>query len=139
MKVVGFDGREHNWNYSKYYNRKARSGKSKPHKKALLLVKSLYPQYTIYEEVTLPGSRTNGRRSLLFADLFLPSLPMIVEVHGKQHYEYIPHFHGDKMGFVNAKRRDKDKVEWCGLNDITIAVLPYDKEEEWEMIIRNST
>ena len=138
MNVTGLDGREYNWNYSKYYKRKSRGGKSKPHKEALELVKSLYPHYTVYEEVTLPGSQIIGRRSLLFADLFLPQLSLIVEVHGQQHYEYIPHFHGDRIGFAKACKRDKDKVEWCRLNDISIAILPHNEKEQWETIIQNS-
>ena len=138
MKIIGLDGREHKWNFSKYYKRKQRANKSKPHMQALELVKSLYPHYTIYEEVTLPGSQITGRRSLLFADLFLPDLPMIVEVHGKQHYEYVPHFHKDRMGFAQAKKRDRDKIEWCEINDITIAILPHNEKDQWETIIKNS-
>lgn len=138
MKVVGLDGREYNWNYSKYYKRKSRSGKSKAHNEALELVESLYPYYTVYEEVTLPGSQIIGRQSLLFADLFLPQLSLIVEVHGQQHYEYTPYFHGDRMGFVRACKRDRDKAEWCRLNDISIAILPHDKRDQWETIIQNS-
>ena len=43
------------------------------------------------------------------------------------------------MDFVNAKRRDLDKIEWCNLNNITIVVLPSNEEKQWKHLIQQST
>ena len=138
MLVKGLDGREYKWNFSKHFSRKDRLNKSSIHKTALELLEGLYPHHTIYEELTLPGSSVVGRRGLLYADLFIPSLPLLVEVHGRQHYEYVPFFHKTKMDFAIAKKKDRDKEEWCRLNDITFAVLPYNEIEKWEQILAES-
>ena len=86
--------------------------------------------------MTLPGSKRVGRSSLLNADFFIPELMLIVEVHGKQHYEYCSFFHSDKMDFLKSKKRDADKIEWCNLNNIKIVSLPYNKESEWKNLIQ---
>lgn len=94
---------------------------------ALSLLKKLFPNRLIYEEITTPDN--------LYLDIFIPCLPLIVEVHGKQHYEFVPFFHKTKANFLLAKKRDRDKVEWANLNKIPIAELPYDQQENWETII----
>lgn len=138
MKVVGFDGKEVNWNFSKNYVRKQREGKSSLHKQCLQDLLRLFPNRTIYEECTLPGSSRVGRSALLYADFFIPDIPAIIEVHGKQHYEYCPFFHKTKMAFYKAKARDRDKIEWCKMNDIKIVVLPYNEKDSWKQMIVNS-
>ena len=56
----------------------------------------------------------------------------MVEVHGRQHYEYVPFFHVNKLGFVKSKLRDSDKREWCEINDIEFVELPYNMtDDEW--------
>lgn len=138
MKVEGLNGREYVWNFSKYHKRKKRGGKSKHHEAVRALLLELFPSERYYEEVTLPGTRTRAGDKLLFADFFVPGLSLVVEVHGRQHYEYVPHFHKTKMGFVNAKRRDREKKEWCELNGFAYAELPYNEEDEWKTLILNS-
>ena len=43
------------------------------------------------------------------------------------------------MDFLNAKKRDLDKIEWCEINNIKIAVLPFDRKEEWKQLILQTT
>jgi len=136
MTVIGFDGKEHKFNYSKYNYRKNRGNKSSHHKRAYSVIKELFPNLSVYEEVTLPGSKRIGRKTLLYADFFIPDLMLVIEVHGKQHYKYIPFFHDTKMNFIKAKQRDSDKKEWCEMNDIDLLALPhYEKDEEWKLKI----
>lgn len=134
-RVTGLDGKEYKFNFTKYRNRKFRNNKSSYHLQARDIIKEIWPTSSLYEEITLPGSKRLGRGSLLYADFFLPELMLVVEVHGKQHYEYSPFFHKDKMDFALAKQRDRDKIEWCGLNDIKVAVLPYNEREQWKTIL----
>lgn len=138
FKVIGFDKKEHNFNFTKNNSRKYQNNKSSLHLKARTLLNELFPHISIYEEVTLPGSKRIGRPSLLYADFFIPELMCIIEVHGKQHYEYSSFFHANKLDFVYAKRRDTDKIEWGDMNGIKVIVLPYNEEKRWKHLIQQS-
>lgn len=135
MLIKSFDNKEIKWNFSKYYNRKKRSHKSSFHTEALEIIKEKYKNCSIYEEVTLPGSKRNGR-SLLYADFFIPEHRLIIEIHGSQHYEYSPFFHKSKIDFQKGKARDRDKSDWCELNNIRLIVLPYNEKDQWETYLQ---
>jgi hypothetical protein len=128
MKVTGLDGNTYNW--------KPTSGggkRSKLHKKAKQALDICYPYDTIYEEVSLPGTKTTARRSTLRADLYIPNRNLIVEVHGEQHFKFNKFHYKDKLSFFRAQARDRDKVEWCNLNEIRFVALNYNEtEEEWK-------
>ena len=138
FRVTGLDGKEYKFNYSKNKSRSLRTNQSSYHKRAKEIIKDIWPNYSLYEEVTLPGSKRLGRNSLLYADFFLPDLMLIIEVHGKQHYQYCSFFHKDKMDFVLDKQRDADKINWCRLNDIKVVVLPYNERSQWKQLIQQS-
>ena len=135
MRVVGFDGKDHDFNYTKNKFRRSRSNKSSYHIEARKLLRDYFSDCFIYEEVTLPGSKKAGRRSLLYADFFIPEAMLIVEVHGEQHYSFSSFFHKSKYDFFKSKKRDKDKIEWCKLNNIDVIVLPYNEREKWKQMI----
>ena len=128
MIVTGLDGKTYKWNYSKYHNRKQRKGKSSYHSSARQLLESVYTNHPIYEEVTLPGCG-------LYADFWLPSLKIVVEVHGEQHYKHIPRFHKTYADFLKAQYKDKQKREWCELNSITYKELPFYDQENWKDLL----
>ena len=137
MIVIGFDGREKKWNLS---NRsKAKKGKqSKLHKRTRLILRDLFRRDIILEEVSLPGSNTTTRPSVLFADFFIPSRNLMVEVHGRQHYEFVDLYHKTKSGFYKSQARDRDKISWCKLNKIDIVILKYTgDDDEWKTEILN--
>lgn len=69
----------------------------------------------ILEEFTIPKSQ-------LRIDFFLPRMNTAVEVHGRQHYEFVKHFHGTKQKFAQAQRRDAEKAHWCELNNIELVI-----------------
>ena len=137
MKVTGCDGREHALTFKSFWGNSGRDNKSSNHIRARELLSELVPYQRIYEEVTLPGSKTFST-GLLYADFLIPNKYIIVEVHGKQHYEYCSHFHKTKADFMKSRKRDKKKIEWCELNDFTIIVLPYNKEDQWKNLIIGS-
>jgi len=138
FRVVGFDDKEHKFNYAKNRVRKFLKNKSSLHVLARELIEELFPGLSVYEEVTLPGSKKLGRSSLLYADFFIPDSMLVIEVHGRQHYEYCSFFHKDKIDFINAKKRDADKIEWCEMNDIKIAVLPFNEKYKWKNLIQQA-
>lgn len=126
MKVIGFDGRT----YSLSLDPDKVKGSSL-HQKARQLIKEIYPYDSVYEEITLKGSKT-GNNKVLFADFLLPSRRMIVEVHGKQHYEFNLRHYDNKMEFYQAQARDRVKKEWCELNNLILIVLNYNEDiETW--------
>jgi hypothetical protein len=133
MKVVGLNGREYNLNLRKYSVYKNDDKKrSKPHLLARKVISETLCGYNVLEEVKLPGSTASHKRSVLYLDFFVPNLMLAVEVHGRQHYEYVPFFHKTKRGFILAQARDEDKTEWCKLNGVEILVLKYsESEDEW--------
>lgn len=134
MKVKGFDGRSYTINFTKANHKSYRDKRSSYHKKARELISKSFPFEIVYEETTLPGSRTRAT-GLLYADFIIPKLCIMIEVHGEQHYTFSRFFHKTKKGFQEHKRRDVKKIEWCELNEITMIVLPFDKEEQWQELL----
>lgn len=136
MKVIGLDNKEYNLNF--IVNSSSRENSSSYHKAARELIKSLFPMERIYEEVTLPGTSTKVNKKALYADFFLPSLKIIIEVQGEQHYKFNAFFHKNKKEFYLAQARDRDKREFCTINDFTIVELPYSENiDEWKHRIEN--
>lgn len=136
IKVTGFDNKQHSFNFSKNKKRRYQEDKSSLHEKARKIIKDLFPRASVYEEVTLPGSKKIGRPSFLYADFFIPEMMLVIETHGKQHYEYCSFFHKNKIDFLKSRKRDREKIEWCNMNNIKIVVLPYDQEQEWKNLIQ---
>ncbi len=134
MIVKGFDGRDYKWSVHKHKPRKDETRpRSKNHLRARKLLRELFPRDTILEEVSLPGSKTQSRHSILFADFYIPNRNLIIEVHGRQHYEHVYFYHKTKMDYYKAKARDRDKVDWCSINSIKIIILKYsDSDDDWK-------
>lgn len=124
MKVIGLDGKEYKWNIGQY-NRK-RPVVSEGHKRARNLLKEIYPCEIVLEELTLPGTG----RFALYADFFLSGPRLMVEVHGKQHFEFNSFHYKSKSEFIAAQMRDSKKAEWCELNGIRLVILKDSEQNE---------
>lgn len=134
MRVKGLDNREYSW-YLVGYQPAADDSRprSELHLQVRKVLKDLFPMQKILEEVPLPGT---GK---LFADFYLPQLKLMVEAHGRQHFEYIHHFHGDYIGFIHSRKRDCKKQAWCDLNKISLAICSYSEtEDEWRDKIKRA-
>jgi hypothetical protein len=130
MKVIGLDGKEHKWNPSSKSS--SSSKKSNLHKKAKKLLDNCFPYDRILEEISLTGTNNGIRRGTLRADFFIPNRNLIIEVHGEQHFKFNKFFFKDKLAFFKAQARDRDKKEWCRINDIQIVELNYDEDiDDW--------
>lgn len=126
MKIVGLDGKQYSWNIGRFTSQ--RGNCSDGHKRARKLLVELFPCATILEELTLPGC---GKFSL-YADFYLPSLKVMVEVNGQQHYKFNNHFHKSQANFRASLSRDNNKVKWCEINDIQLVVLnDEDNDDRW--------
>lgn len=134
MKIIGLDGKEYNWKPSGSGGGK----RSKLHQKAKKVLDTRFPYDRILEEVSLDGTSTTARRGKLRADFFLPNRNLVVEVHGEQHFKFNAFHYKDKLSFFRAKARDRDKVEWCNINDISIIEFNYNEsEDDWAGKIRS--
>lgn len=127
MLIIGLDDKEYKWNVSKYAHNE-RSTASSGHIKTRELLKEIFPFDKVYEEVPLPGT---GRQPL-YADFFIPTRRLMIEIHGVQHFSFTPFFHKNKIAFYKAKTRDRNKQNWCDNNDIQLVILKdTDTEDEW--------
>lgn len=76
------------------------------------------------EEMPLVGSR-------MTFDLYNASKRIAIETSGKQHLEFVKHFHGNRLQFAEQIKRDLMKVEFCELNNITLVeIYPKDQLSE---------
>lgn len=130
MLVYGIDGTQHKMNMSaKTYED---NNKSALHIIARGLIKDIFPFDIIKEEVMLPGTKTQFNKLNLYADFFLPTRCIIVEVHGQQHTKFNRHFYKNKMQFVKAMSRDKIKKQWCEINSFKLIELNYNEAiDDW--------
>ena len=95
----------------------------------------MFPTCQLIEEVSIAPRKGE----VLYLDFYIPLHSLCVEVHGEQHYKFIPHYHGNMMGFAKSKKRDREKEEWCELNGIRIVELPFSEEEyDWRNRIKES-
>jgi hypothetical protein len=102
---------------------------------ARLLLKDIYPTLQILEEIPIPLRRSET----LYLDFYLPLLKKCIEVHGEQHYKFVPFYHQNIMGFAKQKKRDNEKQEWCRNNNIEYIELPhYEDIESWKKRLHNA-
>ena len=127
MYVVDLEGRELEWkargkNY--LFNKKT----SRLHSMTRTILSEKYPTLTILEEVSVPIKKNKA----LYLDFYLPLIRLAVEVQGEQHFAFNPHFHQTKAQFIKQRKNDREKAEWCELNNINLIELRYDEEEKWK-------
>ena len=63
----------------------------------------------------------------LFFDFYIKELRVLIEVQGKQHTQFIKHFHGSKEGFIRSRKRDNLKVEYAQENNLLLVQIYYDE------------
>lgn len=136
MKIIGLDKKEYNWSLSS--SNLADESRSKLHLKARELLEEVFPYDRMHEDITLPGSNTRMRKSLLYADFFIPNRRLVIEVNGEQHSKHVTFFHKTKQDFIKAKMRDKDKSEWCENNGFKLVSLEFNQTiEEWRTLLND--
>jgi hypothetical protein len=129
MNVTSLDGDNISWGLTGHISKGRIQNKSSYHLQARELLSSLYPTLQILEEVGAPIKKGQ----VLYLDFYLPLLKWCVEVHGEQHYKFVPYYHGNMMSFLKSQKKDKEKKEWCELNGIKYIELPYSENiNEWK-------
>jgi len=135
MTIKGLDGKQYNWNPTS--SQAEVSNRSLLHIKARDLLSEIFKHDRILEEVSLPGTKNEFRKTTLRGDLFLPNRKILIEVHGEQHYKFNRFFFKNKLQFFKAKARDGDKKQWCEINNIKLIELNYNEDiDEWRRKIQ---
>jgi very-short-patch-repair endonuclease len=134
MKFKGLDGRRYGISIESYEVNVSGGNRSIGQDKLGYFLASLFKNFKLYEE--FPCVPLNLR-----LDFFIPALNIAFEFDGKQHDEYVAHFHKDRYGFARSKRNDAMKKQWCETNGITlIRIKEKDlKLEILEKIIHDAT
>lgn len=72
-------------------------------------------------------------------DIYIPNLALAFEYHGRQHYDFVEHFHKTLQGFEDAQKMDQRKREYLLLHGIKLIEIPYNKmvtsKEELQKLI----
>jgi hypothetical protein len=99
--------------------------------KAYNLLKELFPYNVILKEhyVNYKGNR-------LFFDFYIKDLGILFEIQGRQHKEFVEHFHQDRAGFFESKKRDSLKIEYTETNKIPFVEINYDEKINKNMLLR---
>lgn len=129
-RTKGLDGKEYPF---KMISR-PKENCSSYHKEAIELIKTVYPNSTMLEEV----SAKIGYGKTLYLDIYLPTLGVAIEVDGEQHSTRNDFFHKNRQDFLRAQYRDEQKKEWCELNDIKLIRFNFSERERWESILREA-
>jgi hypothetical protein len=134
MKTVGLDGSLHKLSFTGLSSKGSLKNKSSFHLEARNILKELYPTLQIIEEVPIHITKSE----ILYVDFLIPLIKRCIEVHGEQHYAFTPFYHRSPMDFLKQKKRDKDKQEWCNINNFSYIELPYNQQQQWIEIINNA-
>ena len=82
-----------------------------------------FPHCTVKKEYSV---KYKGQQ--LFFDYYLKDYRILFEIQGRQHSEYVKHFHRDKRGFIKSKKRDNLKIAYCDENNLTLITINYDEK-----------
>jgi len=135
MQVKDLDGIAHSWQLTGNMAHGKINNRSSFHLKARELITNHFPTLQILEEVPIPLRRSET----LYLDFYLPLKRLCVEVHGEQHYNFVGFYHNNMLAFLKSQKRDREKEEWCDINDIKYIVLPhYENESQWEEKLNNA-
>lgn len=135
MLVKDLDGNSHNWLLTGNMAKGKITNRSSYHLAARKSITSVFPTLQVLEEVPIPLRKNEN----LYLDFYLPLKKICFEVHGEQHYKFIPFYHNNILNFLKSQKRDKEKIEWCELNNIKCIELAYNESlEEWSKKIINA-
>jgi len=81
-------------------------------------------------KIRLDSFKNNVTKRNLELDLYNEELKLGVEYSGRQHYEFVPHFHKNYEAFLNQQYRDYMKEIKCKENGIRLIVVPYTVKHE---------
>ncbi len=60
-------------------------------------------------------------------DFYLQEFNMVIEYHGRQHFEFVPHFNKDFFSYLDSVKRDYLKKKHCEFNGIHFIEIHYNQ------------
>jgi len=135
MKVKDLNGNSSTWKIrGEIVSANDNRSRSKLHLKARKILYDLFPTMQILEEVSI--NPRIGKTQYL--DFYINQIKLAIEVHGQQHYKFNSLYHATAQDFLNQKKNDADKKNWCDINNISYIELPYNEDEDsWTIKIQN--
>lgn len=134
MNVIDLDNNTSSWHLTGHISKGRLTNKSSLHLATRKLLVETYPTLQILEEVPIQVRRSET----LYLDFYLPLIKLCIEVHGEQHFKFVPFYHNSGLNFLKAKRRDEDKKAWCEKNNIRYVMFAYDESYEvWKSKLTN--
>lgn len=125
MQYLDLLGKTHKLNLSEHLEKADR--KSELHLRVRACLETLWPLYSLFEEVPV-----SVRRNTLYLDFFMPQLKLCVEAHGEQHFKFNSFFYKSRADFLLAQNNDRMKKEWATLNRLTLLEFNYNEDEtDW--------
>ena len=88
-----------------------------------IFLRKIFPHNLITKEYYV-----NYNNTRLFFDFYIKDLGVVLEVQGRQHDEFVKHFHTDKETFLASKKRDNLKKEYCEERDFVLIEIRSEKE-----------
>lgn len=77
----------------------------------------------VFEEMPVTGTK-------MTLDIVNYTKRIAVEVHGKQHGQFVKFFHGNRNNYRRQIERDDAKQKWCEINNIKyVDIYPQDIKE----------
>lgn len=135
MLITDLDGLTQKWHLTGNIAHGKIANKSSFHMKARGIISKIFPTLQVLEEVPIPLRKSET----LYLDFYLPLKQMCVEVHGEQHYKFVGFYHTNKLSFLKAQKRDREKEEWCDTNGINYIVLPhFETTDQWVERLQNA-
>jgi len=98
------------------------------------LLKEIFPHNIIIKEhyVNYKGSR-------LFFDFYIKDLNIVFECQGRQHTEFVEHFHQDRDGFFESLKRDNLKKEYTEIDKIPFVIIEYNENINKDKLLQKIT
>jgi hypothetical protein len=110
LRLKNINGREVNKNVTSYLIDWDKKSRSKLQFSVKEFLKPHWCHQICFEEFPVYGT-------LQKVDFLNATKKVAIEVNGRQHSEYVPHFHKNKANFLKSIKRDWIKTEWLESND----------------------
>lgn len=81
-----------------------------------------------------PEHFVNYKGKRLFFDFYIKELGVFIEVQGRQHVQFVSHFHGTAENFRSQKMRDNLKIEYVQEKGMCLARI-YDTEKVTKALV----
>lgn len=96
---------------------------------------------SILKKEQIPFQREESFQDLRFGlyryDFFIPSLNILIEIQGEQHYKFNKKFYKNRQDFLKAQERDRKKISYALANGLKLYCIPFwdiDKVNSFEIL-----